>query len=521
MKVKTKLMLFEIISLVLLAISILIATYFLSGKALGLRVENALETAVSGYTNDVYRFKDQEIDISVIVDGIRVDSSIPNAIGTPLNEDVLKTVMQNGEYYDSNVNVNGERYYGYYRLVDDTILFAGQTFDVISAKIYSMLYTLIGITTLIVCGGIAAAVLFARQISKPITQTSDLIKEVANGNLLVSIDVKNAGCAEVESMKYSMLEMEVSLKRIIGNVMQKSFETNEHMEELLKEVQMVCIAADDINNAMYEVANGAQSQAQDSQKATEDIHNMGNKIETIHTNTSSLIEEADHMNGMKNNVITVLDELARINSTIMADVETMNNQIGITNASVESIRKSIDIIQDIAAQTNLLSLNASIEAAHAGEAGKGFAVVATEIGKLAEGSAKSSTEIETILAELLSNYQIIIQNMKKTTENVESQTVKLEDTQSAFNSLDMDISNIITQISLINTEVNELDVLRKNIIDIISSLSALSQENAAASEETTASVSDLNAIIESMSRKIKNVESIAEELHKQIQIFKV
>ena len=523
MKIKNRLIIFECISLVALAACVLIVTYFLSGKAVVLRVENALETAVSGYTDDVFRFTEQEIDISVIEteEGIRIDSSIPNAIDTPLNTDVFNAVMENGEYFDNHVDVNGERYYGYYRLVDDTIIFAGQTFEIISHKIYTMLYILLGITILFVCVGIVCAQFFARQMSEPIAKTSKLIENVAQGDLTIEVDEKNVGCAEVRSIRVSIKQMRNSLKKMIRSILDEAVQTYEQMEALKNEINAITDASVGINNAMNEVANGAQLQAQDSQKATEDIQYMGEKIETIHEKTSSLLSEADHMDGTKNNVITVLDELANINSTIMTDVETMNNQIEVTSSNVKEIEKFIDIIKNIASQTNLLSLNASIEAARAGEAGKGFAVVAQEIGKLAEGSAQSSAEIENRLTELLGNYQMIIQNMDRTTENVESQTTKLEDTQAAFRSLDLDIGSIVGHINQIDDEVRELDTLRIKIIDFISSLSALSEENAAASEETTASVTDLTETIEHMKANIQNVEEIVEELNKHIQVFKV
>ena len=116
---------------------------------------------------------------------------------------------------------------------------------------------------------------------------------------------------------------------------------------------------------------------------------------------------------------------------------------------------------------------------------------------------------------------MIEQNMDRTTENVEAQTTKLENTQAAFRSLDLDIGSIVGHINQIDNEVKELDTLRIKIIDFISSLSALSEENAAASEETTASVTNLAETIEHMKANIQNVEEIVEELNKHIKVFKV
>ena len=206
---------------------------------------------------------------------------------------------------------------------------------------------------------------------------------------------------------------------------------------------------------------------------------------------------------------------------MVEEVNSTSNQVNATSKSVEQIKKAVEMIQDIADQTKLLYLNASIEAAHAGEHGKGFAVVAEEIGKLASQSAQSSDEIEEILKQLVKNYEIIIQNVKSTSDNMEVQNSKLAETQNVFTILENDINGTVERIAEINAMVEHLDVEICKMVDMISNLSAISEENSASTEQTMASIQELTAVIGQVSEKAQNVNDSADELMREVNVFKI
>ena len=262
------------------------------------------------------------------------------------------------------------------------------------------------------------------------------------------------------------------------------------------------------------------SQAEDTTNAAQNISDMSDELGRIKSNVNDLHSIANSMNSAKNNSLNTLDELQKVNGVMVEEVNSTSNQVNATSKSVEQIKKAVEMIQDIADQTKLLSLNASIEAAHAGEHGKGFAVVAEEIGKLASQSAQSSDEIEEILKQLVKNYEIIIQNVKSTSDNMEVQNSKLAETQNVFTILENDINGTVERIAEINTMVEHLDVEICKMVDMISNLSAISEENSASTEQTMASIQELTAVIGQVSEKAQNVNDSADELMREVNVFK-
>ena len=226
------------------------------------------------------------------------------------------------------------------------------------------------------------------------------------------------------------------------------------------------------------------------------------------------------MNATKEDVLQTMDILENTNQEIIKDVDSANEQIKVTNDSVATIQRSLELIKSIADQTNLLSLNASIEAPRAGEAGRGFAVVAGEISNLAQESTNSSAEIEKSLSDLLENYELIVEKMSVATTNINEQNEKLFITKQTFATLEEDIDKTISKIEEIEQMVTVLNEERNAIIDMISNLSAISQENAASTEETMASIEELNQIVGQVEHGAFSLNEISKELIQKVDIFK-
>ena len=235
------------------------------------------------------------------------------------------------------------------------------------------------------------------------------------------------------------------------------------------------------------ITTGANLQAEDAKKASDNVKYMGNLIIETGRAADELNESADQMKQSSDAAVVTIDELKRISEEVKAAVATIAEQTKQTNISAQSIQKASQFISEIASQTNLLSLNASIEAARAGEAGKGFAVVASEIQKLAEQSDTASGNIGEIVNTLIGNSQRVVETMGKTQEIIEKQNMHIESTEQMVNGVMGEIDASIERIRQIETRTKKLESARTEIIDVIDSLSEIAQQNVEGTTQTSSS----------------------------------
>ena len=225
------------------------------------------------------------------------------------------------------------------------------------------------------------------------------------------------------------------------------------------------------------VTNGANLQAEDAKRASDNVKYMGNLIIETGKAADELNDSADQMKQSSDAAVVTIDELKRISEEVKEAVATIPDQTKQTNISAQNIQNASQFISEIASQTNLLSLNASIEAARAGEAGKGFAVVASEIQKLAEQSDTASGNIGEIVNTLIANSERVVETMGRTQEIIEKQNMHIESTEQMVNGVMGEIDASIERIRQIESRTRKLESARAEIIDVIDSLSEIAQQN--------------------------------------------
>jgi methyl-accepting chemotaxis protein len=248
---------------------------------------------------------------------------------------------------------------------------------------------------------------------------------------------------------------------------------------------------------------------------------MGTDIDNISSNIAALDEASENMKNSCDKVSIALREIVSQNKTVSDAISEIENTISATNNSANEIAQFSDAINDIATQTNLLSLNASIEAARAGEAGRGFAVVADEIRQLADQSKSSSDEIRVIVEKLLSDAGASVKTMDTLNESFRSQGEQILATQQDMDTMSENVAVVSDNSSSIRSMVKNLEAAKESLVDIVESLSAISEENAASSQETSASMTELRSTFEMINESAAQLQALANDLTETISYFKL
>lgn len=520
--IKVKLTIVVTVALLWMFLVQTIGAYFLTKNIMLNDVQKMLQMAITHYDGDVAYVKEiYDIDMTIFEGAERVDSSIPNSIGTKASTEVITNVLVGKQpYFIAEVDINGTTYTGYYEPTETGMIFAGIPFEHMRKDIEDMRSTLNNIGYGTTAFAIFVAFMIMRSIAKRIVSAHKDILAVTKKDLTIIPTISDYN-DEIGAIQKAIAEMVNTLRSTVSNIKEVSHIVDTSTSELTIMSAGVVDAVNDIAHAVDEITRGANEQATHTQDAANMMNTVGQGMNNIQTNTEVLADAADAMAAAKDEAVASMQKLEDINNTIKADVQTTNEQIAITGESVNNMRKSIDIIKHIASQTNLLSLNASIEAARAGDLGRGFAVVAEEVRKLAEGTAQSSEDIERDLNQLLQDYNVIVEKMSITHENVHEQSSTVSLTASAFKTLEENISTTTTMATNIASMVKELHGAQAALIDIIESLSAISEENAASTEETMAAVQELNATFMTVNENVATIKNEVTNLNERINEFKV
>ena len=447
--------------------------------------------------------------------------------GTKASDAVLSAVLQDGNaYYVSDLMIEGTKYFGYYIPVensDGTIIgmcFTGRNADSVSKAIARIIVVLIVTVVLIVIAVIVAGFLINHSISGKMRSVSGDLTKLADGSLRVEIGQKvTERSDELGEIGNSVMELIGRLGEIIGNTKRMSEELTESGTELAKNCDSASQTAAQITSAVDDISKGAASQAESIQTAASETGIIGSSIEHISGNVEILNIASGKMKANCNGTKQVLETLILQAKKVVDSVDLISRTIEQTDRGAKEISAFTDEINSIASKTNLLSLNAAIEAARAGESGKGFAVVASEISDLAAQSKQSADKINEITSGLMKDVAESVQVVHQLTEDIGEQGRQLDATKEAMDRMELGIGNVAKSASEIRGQVDELGNTRETLNYVISDLSAVSEENAASTQETNASMEALKDTFAMISESAEGLRILAGKLTETISYF--
>lgn len=500
----------------------------------GLNVDAALNRSGNIILNQAYLetligdvcINDLDSSYAYVVDsdGTMIYHPDESKIGQPVENAAIKQVvadLEAGKEQQKGLVIyefrGAEKYAAYYVTSNKAaiLVITADRGDILSAK--DAIYARAGgaaIIIFIVLGIISF--LIASKMTRPIVEITNVIKRFSSLNFAESPTTIRISKRKDETgqMARAIGDLREKLVTIVSQIKSQSELLYNASTELDTNASHTTSTVGNVETAVNEIATGATNQASETQKATDDIVNMGNMIEHTNSQVENLTSTANLMRESSEEAAATLKELDNINQQAIASIDVIYEQTNITNISALKIKEATTLISSIAEETNLLSLNASIEAARAGEAGRGFAVVASQIQKLADQSNESANQIDQIIHALIEDSEKAVKTMDevKTIMNLQSENV--HKTGQVFEQVRDGISSSISGVGEIATRTTQLDKARGDVVDVVQNLTAIAQQNAASTEETSASVMEVSNVMQEImenANRLKEIASILEE----------
>ncbi|MFC0015992.1 MULTISPECIES: methyl-accepting chemotaxis protein [Allobacillus] len=376
--------------------------------------------------------------------------------------------------------------------------------------------------------GIVLAVLMAvlllvivnRRIRRNIHAVQDVANEVAKGNLTVA-DVSVKGKDEIADLAQSINSMKASLHGIIHDVNFSNQSITNQSNELKHAAESLKEGSEQIASTMEELSSGSETQAESASQISELTEKLVGRMNLSVENSEQISSTSEKVMNLsvsgREKMADSVAQMSRIHTIVEDSVAKVK---GLAKQSGE-ISQLVEVIKDIADQTNLLALNAAIEAARAGEHGKGFAVVADEVRKLAEQVGNSVSDITSIVSNIQNESNIVSETLQAGYEEVTVGTKQIHSTQETFEGIDEAIAQMSHQIQEIT--FNLQDVLNEsvNMSGSVEEIASISEESAAGIEETAASVEQASHSMDGISKVANDLNQLAGELNRKVEKFRL
>lgn len=390
-------------------------------------------------------------------------------------------------------------------------------FNAPAKDIRNVVLLVIGLTLLI---GTIIIWFFANRVAKPINMVSEHMNHLANGDLTqehIQLKAKD----ETGQLADAMNRMQSGLKDIIANVSHASETITSQSEEFTQAANEVRESGGQIASATQEMASGAESQADSATTLHEMMEDFNTKILAADRNGEEIAKTSNKVLAMSEEGSTLMNKSVAQMETIHQKVSDAVQKVKSLDGDTREISQLVQVIQDIADQTNLLSLNAAIEAARAGEHGRGFAIVAEEVRKLSDQVTHSVEEITHIVDRILQGSDQVVHSLQSSYEEVEHGADQIKVTGHTFENINDSVTDMVSKIQSISSTLVELTENSREMNESIEEVASVAEESAASAEQTAASTQQTSSSMEEIANNAEELAALAEQLNSQVSKFKL
>lgn len=483
-----------------------------------------------GYANNLSDVKLEGMDSAYMYvvqnDGTMLYHPTKEKVGQPVENAVIKGVvnqLKDGKKPGTTVveyDFNGTTKYSAYTILnnENILVLTADESEALSG-ITVVTGVAIGICTVVMLLAIIITFILGRRLMRPLVKVSTIIEEIANGDINADFDMVKESNDEIGLIIEKMKELTQSLGNIVGRIRNSSDTMSSNSYELNDTSSQTLAANNEISKAVEDVAEGSTGMASSISKINENLEEMSRETKDINESVDEIRNQTaavqDSSKIMNDKIKSMQDSSHKMDDGISA----ISKRIETVNTTVDKVSNIVSVIEEISSETNLLSLNASIEAARAGDAGKGFAVVAQEIRVLSDNTNTELENIKQIISSLVEECRYCVQASGTIVEDNAKQKEEIKAVLDEFGALDEQIQKTAEKADEIEELVTAMIELNDDITKSSHSLTDVSAANAAATEEMNANIEELNAMMNGVAEMAGHMNDESDGLKEALSFF--
>lgn len=483
-----------------------------------------------GYANNLSDVKLEGMDSAYMYvvqnDGTMLYHPTKEKVGQPVENAVIKGVvkqLQDGKKPGTTVveyDFNGTTKYSAYTILNnENILVLTADESEALAGITTVTGVAVGIIAIVVLIAIIISFIMGRRLMRPLVKVSTIIEDIANGNIEADFSVVKESNDEIGLIIEKMKELTQSLGSIVGKIRNSSDTMSSNSYELNDTSSQTLAANNEISKAVEDVAEGSTGMAASISKINENLLEMSNETKDINESVNEIRNQTTAVQDSSKIMNDKIKSMQNSSQKMDEGISAISKRIETVNTTVDKVSNIVSVIEEISSETNLLSLNASIEAARAGDAGKGFAVVAQEIRVLSDNTNTELENIKQIISSLVEECRYCVQASGTIVEDNAKQKEEIKAVLDEFSALDEQIQKTAEKADEIEELVTAMIELNDDITKSSNSLTDVSAANAAATEEMNANIEELNAMMNGVSEMAGNMNDESDGLKEALSFF--
>ncbi|QRZ93300.1 methyl-accepting chemotaxis protein [Bacillus subtilis] len=447
------------------------------------------------------------------------------AVGTQASSEVTDTVLKNGKRFYGQADVAGSSYQTAYMPLKDQngniigMLYTGANQSILASLTHSLFTQFAIVLVIVIMVSVILVLVFTKKINKRLNALKSAFESAGNGDMTIEVSDKTGD--ELSELSAYYNKMRMKLNDTIQTVQQSALQLASASQQLSAGAEETNQASEKITEAVQQIANGAEDQITRIENSESSLKQASADIRDISANTAAIADKGQLAQSKadigQKEIANVQAQMDAIHQSIHKSGEIIHQLDGRS----KQIEQILSVITQIADQTNLLALNAAIEAARAGEQGKGFAVVADEVRKLAEESQQSAGQISKLIIEIQKDMNRSARSVEHVKTEAAEGVTMIQRTRDAFKEIAAATGEISAEISDLSASVTNISASAHQINDSFAANTADIKESTQNTRQAAALTEEQFAAMEEITAASETLSQLAEDLTGIISQFKM